>query len=80
MDNKNLCLVLTNCETENEVKNILNNNSLWNAPSCWSYFGDIEDNYATIGNQQEQPEYALVEKIINSVDALVEVAPILRTG
>ena len=30
-----------------------------------------ENNYSTIGNQQSAPDAALVEKIINSVDAIL---------
>lgn len=71
MNNENLCLVLADCETETEVINVLKQNKYWDDLSCWRYFGDIEDNYSTIGNQQSQPEYALVEKIVNSVDALL---------
>ena len=35
----------------------------------WRYYGDYENNYNTIGNQQSRPEAALVEKLVNSVDA-----------
>jgi len=66
---KDLCLALARCVTENEVIRLLEETGYWNDPACWRCFGDIEDNYSTIGNQQSQPEYALVEKIINSVDA-----------
>jgi hypothetical protein len=71
MDNKNLLLSLANCETENEVVTILKKHHYWQDISSWHFFGDTEDNYSTIGNQQSRPEYALVEKLINSVDALL---------
>ncbi|MBN2238978.1 MAG: hypothetical protein JW712_04330 [Dehalococcoidales bacterium] len=71
MNYKQLCMDLVKCETETEVIDVLKNSNYWNNESCWRYFGDIEDNYSTIGNQQEKPEYALVEKIINSVDAVL---------
>ncbi|MFC1994335.1 hypothetical protein ACFLVI_03625 [Chloroflexota bacterium] len=71
MANNDLCLALASCGTENEVIRLLEQKGYWDDPTCWRYFGDIEDNYSTIGNQQSQPEYALVEKIINSVDALL---------
>jgi hypothetical protein len=35
----------------------------------WRYFDDNENNYSSIGNQQASPDAALVEKIVNSVDA-----------
>jgi len=41
----------------------------WDDPKVWRLYGDRDGNYATIGNQQSRPEAALVEKVINSVDA-----------
>ena len=38
-------------------------------PAAWRLVGDRDGNFATIGSQQSRPEAALVEKIINSVDA-----------
>jgi len=71
MDYQNLCLCLADSETEADVIRHLQKAGLWDDLSYWRYFGDIEDNFSTIGNQQSQPEYALVEKIVNSVDALL---------
>jgi len=71
MSNKELLLSLADCESENQVGTILRRYGYWEDPSCWRFFGDIEDNYSTIGNQQSRPEYALVEKLVNSVDALL---------
>ena len=41
----------------------------WDRPEVWREYGDRSGNFSTIGNQQSRPEAALVEKIINSVDA-----------
>ena len=71
MENHDLCLCLADSENEQEVIKLLKKCNYWDNPSCWRYFGDTPDNYSTIGNQQERAEYALVEKIINSVDALL---------
>lgn len=71
MENHDLCLCLADSENEQEVIKLLKKCNYWDDPSCWRYFGDTPDNYSTIGNQQERAEYALVEKIINSVDALL---------
>jgi len=68
---KTLCLHLAFAEKEKEVIKILKSADLWDAPSNWKYFGNNENNFATIGNQQSRPESALVEKIINSVDAVL---------
>ena len=53
--------------TENEVINILKHEKYWDNENAWRNFGDNENNFATIGNQQSLPETALVEKIINSL-------------
>ncbi|MBA7484886.1 hypothetical protein ES707_20417 [subsurface metagenome] len=73
MDNMHLCLELANSEKEEDVIRILKSMSFWDEHSCWHYFGNLEDNYSTIGNQQSKAEAALVEKIINSVDAVLMV-------
>ncbi|MFC1998835.1 hypothetical protein ACFLVR_04235 [Chloroflexota bacterium] len=71
MDNQSLCLELANSESESDVIGVLKGSGYWDKPECWEYFGGIEDNYSSIGNQQESPERALVEKIVNSVDAVL---------
>lgn len=71
MDIKEICLELIRSETEIEVINILKKNDLWDKDAYWLHFGANENNYATIGNQQSKPEAAIVEKIINSVDAML---------
>jgi hypothetical protein len=67
---KQLCLQLAKSESEDEVINILRNAGYWNNQSNWRFYGNIENNFSTIGNQQSLPESAIVEKLINSVDAL----------
>jgi hypothetical protein len=71
MQLKDLCLALIKCERENEVINILKNEGYWDNSENWHYFGGDENNYSIIGNQQSKPEAAIVEKIINSVDAVL---------
>lgn len=71
MKNQSLCLALVQCETEDEVIRTLKKENLWDNDFHWRYFGDNENNFGTIGNQQSLPECALVEKIINSVDAIL---------
>lgn len=66
---KELALALLSADTEQSVIQILKKHHLWDAPSLWRLYGDRDSNYATIGNQQSRPEAALVEKIVNSVDA-----------
>ncbi len=71
MNNYELCLKLMSADEENEVISILEKAKYWNASSAWRNFGDIENNYSTIGNQQSSPVSALVEKLVNSVDAML---------
>ena len=71
MQLKDLCLSLAQCETEKEIIQILKDENYWDNPENWHYFGGDENNYSIIGNQQSKPEAAIVEKIINSVDAVL---------
>jgi hypothetical protein len=56
-------------DTQDEVIGILKEAGYWDTPSAWRLFDDSENNYSTIGNQQSRSEAALVEKIVNSIDA-----------
>ncbi len=71
MQLKDLCLALVHCETEEEVIEILKREKYWDRPENWQLFGGDENNYSIIGNQQSKAESAIVEKIINSVDAML---------
>lgn len=66
---KELCHELMLSDSEDEVIRILEEEGYWQDPACWRYLGDDDSNYAIAGNQQSRPEAALVEKIINAVDA-----------
>lgn len=74
-----LCIKIANSETENDVIKLLKSKNLWDNPDCWRDFGENENNFATIGNQQSRPEAAIVEKIINSVDAVL-MASVMSQG
>lgn len=71
MDNKSLAIKLATCETEESVVGLLKDEGYWDDYSFWRSFGDIDNNFSTIGNQQSKPDAALVEKLINSVDAIL---------
>ena len=71
MQLKDLCLTLVQCESEEEVIDLLKKEKYWDKQEYWQYFGGDEGNYSIIGNQQSKPEAAIVEKIINSVDAML---------
>ena len=66
---KELCLSLMKADTEADVINILKEAGYWDNQLVWRFYGDIENNYSTIGNQQARPDAALIEKLVNSVDA-----------
>ena len=66
-----LCLSLLHADTETEVIQLLHKKGFWDDTKLWRYYGDMDGNYSIIGSQQSRPEAALVEKIINSVDALL---------
>jgi len=70
-DMEKLCLKFVKAESEKEVIDILKAYGYWGNPNNWTYYGDNENNYSIIGNQQSAPEAAIVEKLVNSVDAVL---------
>ncbi|MCF2138073.1 MAG: hypothetical protein K9W43_12655 [Candidatus Thorarchaeota archaeon] len=68
---KDLCLRLVQAKNEHEVITILKQENLWDNPDVWKPYGDNENNWSTINNQQTHAEGALVEKIVNAIDALL---------
>jgi hypothetical protein len=68
---REFCLSLLDADSEEEVVTILSDRGFWDDPKFWRYYGDREDNFSIIGNQQSRPEAALVEKVVNSVDAVL---------
>lgn len=66
---KQLCLDLMRADTEEDVIRLLKDAGYWDMQAYWRYYGDRETNFNSAGNQQAKPDSALVEKIINSVDA-----------
>jgi hypothetical protein len=64
-----LCRSLMRADSEAEVIHLLSEAVLWENRRVWRLYGDRENNFSTIGNQQNRPDAALVEKLVNSVDA-----------
>ena len=64
-----LCDKLMRADTEDDVVELLTQAGYWDDPSVWRYLGDNENNFAQIGNQQSEAVAALIEKIVNGVDA-----------
>ena len=70
MDNEKLFDRFLRAEDESDVEAILRDVGFLNDdPTLWIPFGGIENNFSQIGNQQADPTPALVEKLINSIDA-----------
>ena len=70
-ENKNLCLALLNSESESAVVRLLKHYNYWSDDSLWRAYGDIENNWGQIGSQQGEPAGAMVEKLVNSIDAVL---------
>jgi len=73
------CMQLLRLETESEVVQLLRDSRLWGDRTAWKPYGDINNNRGIVGNQQSSPVAALVEKLVNSVDAVLT-AECLRRG
>lgn len=68
---KHLCMQLLRADTEERVISLLEKYEYWNNSEAWRPFGDRKDNFSTIGNQSSSADAALVEKLVNSVDAVL---------
>lgn len=68
-DNFAIATALLHADSEEEVIAILSKAGYWDDERSWRLLGDKDGNFSTVGNQQARPEAALVEKIVNSVDA-----------
>ncbi len=80
MDAEKLFNDLLHAELEDEVSEVLSKHDLGrDDPTLWRPLGDIENHFGLVGNQQSSATAALVEKLINGVDALL-IAACLREG
>jgi hypothetical protein len=66
---KELCLELIHAESEEEVVEILKKRGLWDDPKYWRYYGDDELNWNRAGNQQARSDFAVNEKLVNTIDS-----------
>lgn len=69
---RELFLRLLAAGTEDEVQAILESEGLATDESKWTPYGDNEAFYGVVENQQAHPVPALVEKITNGIDAILE--------
>lgn len=78
-NNLELAINLIKSEKEREVIKLLKKAGYWNDNDQWQYYGNMENNFSIIGNQQSSAEAALVEKLINSIDAVL-ISECLKRG
>lgn len=62
---------MVHAETESEIDEILESYDVFYNDANWRNYGDLPNNFGTIGNQQSDATSALVEKLINSIDAIL---------
>lgn len=62
---------LLHAESETDVTGHLESRGLLQDDSVWVPLGGEENNYSIVGNQHTDPTGALVEKMINGIDALL---------
>ncbi|MBK8080333.1 MAG: hypothetical protein IPK25_08660 [Saprospiraceae bacterium] len=63
--------MLFGAKTEKDVTEIIEKNTELNEPLNWHPIGGNESNFSIIENQQSNPIAALVEKVTNSMDAIL---------
>lgn len=66
---KKLCLELIQVDSEEEVVQILRKRGLWDNPDHWRYYGDDQLNWNRAGNQQARSDFAVNEKLVNTIDS-----------
>jgi len=71
MDLAGLFRKLIACSTESAVDTVLSNSIQPLPNASWHPLGGNESNYGVVENQQSSPIAALIEKIINSIDAIL---------
>jgi hypothetical protein len=68
---EDLFYALLHAETEDEVSKIMEDRGMMKSASDWKPLGDTENNWSAAGNQQSAAAAALVEKIVNGIDAVL---------
>lgn len=71
MDSKKILLDLINANDEDDVQRIIERNNILGNTKNWRPYGDNETNFNTVLNQAGRSVQALVEKPINSIDAII---------
>jgi len=64
-----LCRALMLTDDEDVAVEILKEEGLWDDPHNWRFYGDDELNWNRAGNQQIRSDFALNEKLVNTIDS-----------
>ena len=75
---KNLFYKIYQCNSYSALYELVHSDSLLNNPVNWKPYGDNRNNCGTFENQQSKPEAALVEKLTNSIDAILTKECLIR--
>lgn len=70
-DVKKLCLKLANAKSEEEVLEIVKNHPVLKDDKNWRHYGNVSNNLGQVTGQADKSVPSLIEKITNSIDALL---------
>ena len=68
---KDIFWKLFNADTEADVDRILSTEKIFSNSNNWKPYGNNQGNFGTFESQQNHPVPALIEKITNSIDAIL---------
>src|SRR3989344_6695089 len=70
-DNQNNVLIkILRCETADQLRELINYESYFSR-GTWLPYGDLPNNSGTVTGQMKEPENSLIEKVTNSIDAIL---------
>jgi len=67
---KNLLLKILQCDTADKIRELIDNESYFSQGN-WAPYGGFSNNSGVINGQMKEPENSLIEKITNSIDAIL---------
>lgn len=68
---KQIALSLVNAQDEDEVTRIISSNSILSNPKNWRAYGAANNNMGTATGQSPEAVSSFVEKVVNSIDAIM---------
>jgi hypothetical protein len=71
MEARALFEALLHAESEDDALAVLQASGYLADDRVWRQLGDMENNFSIVGNQHSDPTGALVEKVVNSIDAVL---------